>query len=281
MSETSNQSSHVLITGASSGLGAAVTRELSGAGYTLSIAARSTDQLEKLAQHLNKPPGIMSPITMDVSLWESVEAGVHLAFDQHGPFTGIVHCAGIYGPFGPISKINAEEWASAVNTNLLGTFHLAKAVTGLFQEQTSTFIALSGGGATKPMPHITSYAASKAGLVRLIESMALESDFANVSCIALAPGLLKTQMLDLVLDQEPEIVGVAFYESMRRSADKGEDATDCATEFISQFIAHPELRLSGRLISVLWDPWRNWLEGDYSELDNPENFTLRRIVHGK
>jgi NAD(P)-dependent dehydrogenase (short-subunit alcohol dehydrogenase family) len=276
---TSNQAQHVLITGASSGLGAAAARELSNAGYTLTVAARSTSQIEQLAQELNQSTQKVFPVTMDVSSWESVESGVGQAFEHGGPFSGVVHCAGIYGPFGPISTVTAEDWGNAIQINLVGTFNVAKAITGRFRDQESTFISLSGGGATKPMPYITSYAASKAGLVRLIESIALESEFANISCIALAPGLLKTQMLDQVLSQDPEIVGTQFHESMQTSASKGEDATERAVEFIAKFIDQPSLRLSGRLLSVLWDPWEDWLKGDYKALDQPDNFTLRRIVH--
>ena len=276
---TSNQAQHVLITGASSGLGAAAARELSNAGYTLTVAARSTSQIEQLAQELNQSTQKVFPVTMDVSSWESVESGVGQAFEHGGPFSGVVHCAGIYGPFGPISTVTAEDWGNAIQINLVGTFNVAKAITGRFRDQESTFISLSGGGATKPMPYITSYAASKAGLVRLIESIALESEFANISCIALAPGLLKTQMLDQVLSQDPEIVGTKFHESMQTSASKGEDATERAVEFIAKFINQPSLRLSGRLLSALWDPWEDWLKGDYKALDHPDNFTLRRIVH--
>jgi len=276
---TSNRSQHVLITGASSGLGAAVARELSNVGYTLTVAARTTSQLEQLAKELNRLTKKVCPITMDVSSWESVETGVSQAFDKRGPFSGVVHCAGVYGPFGPISTVAAADWADAIQINLVGTFNVAKAITGRFRNQESTFIALSGGGATKPMPYITSYAASKAGLVRLIESIALDSEFAKISCIALAPGLLKTQMLDQILAQVPEVVGAEFYESMKISASKGEDATERAVEFIAKFINQPELRLSGKLISVLWDPWENWLQGDFKTLDQPDNLTLRRIVY--
>jgi NAD(P)-dependent dehydrogenase (short-subunit alcohol dehydrogenase family) len=276
---TSNQPQHILITGASSGLGAAVARELSDAGYTLTVAARATDQLEQLAQELNRSTQKVFPVTMDVSSWESVETGVGQAFEKRGPFSGVVHCAGVYGPFGPISTVRAEDWANAIQINLVGTFNLAKAITGRFRDQESTFIALSGGGATKPMPYITSYAASKAGLVRLIESIALDSEFANISCIALAPGLLKTQMLDQILDQDPEMVGTEFHDAMKASASKGEDATEQAVKFIAKFINQPELRLSGKLVSVLWDPWEDWLKGDYKTLDQPDNLTLRRIVH--
>ncbi len=276
---TSKDSQHVLITGASSGLGAAVARELAKSGYTLTLAARSTNQLEQLAKELNQPGLKVLPITMNVASWDSVESGVSEAHEKQGPFAGVVHCAGVYGPFGPISTVSAEEWASAIQINLVGTFNLAKAITGRFRDQESTFIALSGGGATKPMPYITSYAASKAGLVRLIESLALEHEYAKISCIALAPGIMKTQMLDQILDQDPETVGTEFHDSMQAYALKSEDATDRAVEFITKFIDQPELRLSGRLVSVLWDPWEAWLEGNLKTLDHPDNLTLRRIVH--
>lgn len=271
---------HVLITGASSGLGAAVARKLSKLGYVLTVAARTTSQLEQLAEELNQSTQArVFPITMDVSSWEDVDLGTSDAFGRHGPFSGVVHCAGVLGPFGPISRVSSTEWENAIRTNLVGTFNLTKSISGKFREQESTFITLSGGGATKPMPYMTSYAASKSGLVRFIESVALDQEFGAVSCIVLAPGPMKTRMLDQILNQDIATIGTHLHELAQSSASKSTGNMDRAVDFIARFVEQPELRLSGRLVSAVWDPWDEWLKGDFSALEHPDNFTLRRVVH--
>ena len=82
-------------------------------------------------------------------------------------------------------------------------------------------ILLSGGGATKPMPFLSAYAASKAALVRFGETLADEVRDAGIDVNAVAPGALNTRLLDEVLEAGPAAVGQAFYEqSLKQKADR-------------------------------------------------------------
>jgi len=245
----------------------------------MTIVARSTRALEVLADELNKSSNRVLPITMDISKWKSVESGVRAACVKKGPLAGVVHCAGVIGPFGPISEVSVTEWKNAVDINLIGSFHLAKAVSGKFRKENSTFIAVSGGGATKPLPYVTSYASSKTGLIRLIESIALEQEFSTVSCVALAPGLMRTQMRQQILDQVPARVGSEFHESMQAGTLQGNGSLERSVELIARLIQHPEMRLSGKFISSVWDTWEKWIDGDFGNLEASANFTLRRMTH--
>ena len=80
------------------------------------------------------------------------------------------------------------------------------------QNRHGKIIILSGGGATKPMPYLSAYAASKAGVVRFAETLAEEVKDFNIDVNTVAPGALNTRLLDEVLAAGPEKVGKAFYE---------------------------------------------------------------------
>lgn len=76
-----------------------------------------------------------------------------------------------------------------------------------------------------------------------------------------------------ILEQEPRAVGTDPYEIIVEYLRNKEDSFSRATTFISKSIDQPQLLLGGRLISAVWDPWEDWLNGDLSAPENPENFT--------
>jgi 3-oxoacyl-[acyl-carrier protein] reductase len=145
------------------------------------------------------------------------------------------------------------------------------------QTKTGRIVFLSGGGATSPMPNISAYAASKAGIVRLVESLALEVEDEGITINAVAPGLMATDMLDELLAQDRETVGADFYDRMVAAKKSGGDSMSDALDLIT-FLAGTTLPgLTGRLISAKWDPWRTWTQ-ETEELRDRNLYTLRRTV---
>ena len=116
----------------------------------------------------------------------------------------LVNNAGVYGPMGPIEENDWEAWVRAIQINLFGTVLMSRAVIPIFRGQNyGKIINLSGGGATAPLPRMSSYAASKAAVVRLTETLAEELRDAHVDVNAIAPGALNTRLLDEVLAAGP------------------------------------------------------------------------------
>jgi 3-oxoacyl-[acyl-carrier protein] reductase len=138
-------------------------------------------------------------------------------------------------------------------------------------------INLSGGGATNPLPRISAYAASKAAVVRMNETLAEELKDAHVDVNAIAPGALNTRLLDEVLDAGPEKVGKEFYERSLKQRDKGGAPLEKGGE-LAVFLASKESDgITGRLISAIWDRWEEfpkWRE----QMAKNDVYTLRRIV---
>jgi NAD(P)-dependent dehydrogenase (short-subunit alcohol dehydrogenase family) len=136
---------------------------------------------------------------------------------------------------------------------------------------------LSGGGATSPMPMISAYAASKAGIVRFIETIAGELRDYHIDVNAIAPGALNTRMLDEILVAGPEKVGQAYYDRCLKQRDSGGAPMENAAQ-LAVFLGAPlSDGITGKLISAVWDPWED-LPQHLNELNATDIYTLRRIV---
>src|SRR5262249_48118806 len=136
--------------------------------------------------------------------------------------TILVNNAGIYGPMGRLEDVAWNDWISAVKVNLFGTVLMCRSVIPLLRAQGyGKIINLSGGGATTALPRISAYAASKAAVVRLTETLAEELLEAHVDVNAIAPGALNTRLLQQVLTAGPDRVGEEFYERAMRQHVQG------------------------------------------------------------
>jgi 3-oxoacyl-[acyl-carrier protein] reductase len=151
-------------------------------------------------------------------------------------------------------------------------------VLPIFKAQRSgKIIQLSGGGATNPMPRISSYAVSKAGIVRFVETLAEEVREFGIDVNAIAPGALNTRLLDEVLDSGPEKVGRVFYERALKQKESGGSPLDVGVR-LAVFLASDVSRgITGKLISAVWDRWEDW-PFHLDELNKSDIYTLRRIV---
>src|SRR4030095_12737812 len=111
--------------------------------------------------------------------------------------------------------------------NLFGVLLPCRAVVPHFKQAgRGKIIVLSGGGATNPLPNISSYAASKAAVVRLMETLAEELKPHHVDVNAIAPGALATRFVDDVLAAGPDKVGATFFEKNRQWKEKGATSPD-------------------------------------------------------
>ena len=215
----------------------------------------------------------------DVSSVEDVEA-LFAAADEgfDGPLHGLVNNAGIYGPKGPTDEVDFEEWKRCVDINLYGTLLPCRAAMGRFRRSGyGKIVNLSGGGATNPMPNISAYAASKAAVVRLTETLALELAAYRVDVNAVAPGALNTRLLDEVLAAGPEKVGEKFYQQSRKQAEAGGVPLELGAELCAYLASAESDGVTGKLISAKWDPWKR-LHEYRDELNGSDIYALRRIV---
>jgi 3-oxoacyl-[acyl-carrier protein] reductase len=127
------------------------------------------------------------------------------------------------------------------------------------------------------MPRLSAYAASKAAVVRLAETLADEVREAGIDVNAIAPGAMNTRLLDDILEAGPHRVGEVFYAKAMTQRSEGGTALAVGAALCVFLASHASDGITGRLISAVWDPWST-LSQRLSELDGSDIYTLRRIV---
>lgn len=267
-----------LVTGGGRGIGAAIARAFAAEGARVFLVSRTRSELERVASRLATAPSAVGYHAADVSDPRAVAAAVEECASSLGPIDVLVNAAGIYGPIGLTWDVDAEEWARAVDVNLMGTLHPCRAVIpGMLERGGGRIINFSGGGATAPLPRFSAYAATKAAVVRLTETLAEELAPHGVMVNAVAPGAIDTTLQDEVI-AAGERAG-ELHERMRRLRENGEGATPMEVPVaLAVFLASDAAAgLSGKLVSAPHDGWRDWDADRIAELMARPWLTLRRI----
>jgi 3-oxoacyl-[acyl-carrier protein] reductase len=270
----------VIVTGAGHGLGVAVARASLEAGARVFLCARDGHSLESVRDQLARigPATHVEVLQADVAEPDDVRRLVAGAIEAFGRVDILVNNAGIQGPIGRVEEVDWSEWVEAVRVNLLGSVLCCREVLPhLRANGYGKIIQLSGGGATSPRPFFSAYAASKAAVVRFVETLAEETRDANIDVNAVAPGVLKTRMLDQILSAGAERVGASAYEQTVESSASGGMPLELAARLIVFLGSSASDGITGRLISAPWDPWET-LASRRNELDATDIYTLRRIV---
>jgi 3-oxoacyl-[acyl-carrier protein] reductase len=170
------------------------------------------------------------------------------------------------------------EWLDGIRINLYGTVLPCRYALPFFRRAGyGKIVNLSGGGATAPLPRISSYATSKAAVVRFTETLAMETAEAHIDVNAIAPGALNTRLLDEVLEAGPERVGQAFYERALKQKDQGGAPLGKGASLTAFLLSGESDGITGRLISAVWDGWAD-LPQRWPEIARTDVYTLRRIV---
>jgi len=268
-----------IITGANQGLGEAIARAFAREGAGLVLAARDAALLQTVAEDLPRAAGQkVEWLRADVGEVSDIEAIRDRAIEAFGRVDILVNNAGVYGPIGRFEEVDWVEWCEAIKVNLLGTAAMSRAIVPIMKRQSyGKIINLSGGGATAALPRFTAYAASKAAVVRLTETIAEELASSHIDVNAIAPGALNTRLLDQVLEAGAERTGEDFYQRSLKQREEGGASLELAAE-LALFLASAESDgITKRLISAVWDDWRQF--PSYRErIQQGDVFTLRRIV---
>ncbi len=277
---TSFSGKTVLVTGASRGLGKHVAEAFWRNGADLFLVARSADALSAFCtQHGAGGAGQRAAyLAADLAAPETPEQ----IFDALHRFTGridvVVNNAAIVGPIGPIDENDWVLWQKAIQVNLLAPAALCRlAISQMRSQGGGAIVNLSGGGATAPRPFFSAYATAKAGLVRLTETIAFEAGRHGVRANAIAPGAMNTDMLEAVLGAGAALAGESEYRKAVEQQEHGGTLPTTAAELAVFLASSAAAEINGRLISAVWDPWKD-LASHSAELSKSDIYTLRRIV---
>lgn len=272
---------NALITGGSQGLGKAIAEQFLAEGANVVLCARNQNELEVTRKELAEkfPMAKVAAKRCDVSNEHQVQELANFTFHQLGPkIDALILNAGVYGPMGPTETVDLNEWRRAIDINLFGVLLPCRALIPHFKKANrGKIVVLSGGGATNPLPNISSYAASKAAVVRLMETLAEELRPHHVDVNAIAPGALATRLVDEVLAAGPDKVGAAFFEKNKQWKEKGATPLELGAKLAVYLTSAESDGITGKLISAQWDPWRD-LQKHREDLAKSDIYCLRRIV---
>lgn len=270
-----------IITGASRGLGLAIARAYVKADAGVLLCGRDPETLERARKEVTQLATSGQTVVAqaaDVSRRADMEGLMETALRVFPRIHILVNNAGVYGPMGPVEEVDWDAWVQAIEINLLGSVLMCRAVLPHFRaHRYGKIVQLSGGGATKALPRISAYAASKAAVVRFAETLAEEVREDHIDVNAIAPGALNTRLLDEVLAAGPKKVGQGFYERALQQKAKGGTPLEKGANLAVFLGSAASDGITGKLISAVWDPWES-LPGHLEELRATDVYTLRRIV---
>ncbi len=263
-----------IVTGGSLGIGLAISKAFAAEGADLVVVSNDKTQFA----NLKEIKGVrIETFQADVSKPEQVKAMVEFALGKFGTVDILVNCAGIYGPIGMITDNDAVHWMTTININLCGTFLCMRAVLPvMMKNKKGKIINMSGGGGASPLPRFSAYGTSKAGVIRLTESIAEEVKDFNIDINAIAPGPVNTRLLDQAL-AAGDAVDADFKAKILKQKEDGGVPPEKVAE-LAVYLASPEADgLSGRLVSLLWDNWKD-SKTHLEEIKKSDVYTMRRIV---
>ncbi len=224
--KTSLDGKVAIITGASSGIGRAIAVLFAAQGARLIVAARRRELLDGLVDEIEVAGGAACALVGDVADESYAQALVAEAKSRYGGLDIAVNNAGMLGPMGPTPEVARCAWDETIAVNLTGGFLASKyQIPAMIDRGAGSMIFVSSFvGYTAGMPEVAAYAASKAGLIGLMKSLAVEYGPKGIRANALLPGGTQTAMADEMINTEEMKAFVRNMHALKRTAEPDEQA---------------------------------------------------------
>lgn len=198
-----------LVTGGGTGLGAAITRALHGAGASVIITGRRAEPLEALANDLER----VTARVCDVADPSSVDALAASLTEEEVSI--LVNNAGVAGPVAPLTEIDVDAWDEVFDINVRGVFLVCKAfLPGMVARGSGDVINLASVSGKRPLVRRTPYCASKMAVIGLTSTLAFEVGPAGVNVNSLSPGPVDGPRMDRNFRLEAERSGRTYDEAV-------------------------------------------------------------------
>jgi 3-oxoacyl-[acyl-carrier protein] reductase len=269
-----------IVTGAGRGLGRLITLELAAAGVDVLMIGRGGEALRRTADETARAGAAHAfPMPCDIGAPGAVAAILAAAADAGGADI-LVNNAAIQGPIGPAWEIDDDAFARTMRLNFLMPVALTRAVLpAMLTRGAGWIVNISGGGATSPRPMLSAYSAAKVALVRFGETLAAELAGRGVRVNSVAPGAFASGMTHAILAAGAH-AGQQEADAAERLATSGDEGNAVqAAKLVAYLVAGAGSEVTGKLLSAVWDPWRE-LHCHWDAIRDSDVYTLRRILPG-
>ncbi|REC53954.1 3-ketoacyl-ACP reductase [Chryseobacterium piscium] len=185
---------NAIITGGGRGLGKAIALILANEGVNIGITGRNEENLKMTVDEIQRLGVNTAYAVFSIDNEIHVKAGIESIVEQLGGVDILINNAGI-GDFGSIEEMSSETWEQVIKTNLFGVYYAAKAVYPYLKEKgEGDIVNVASTAGLKGGPNMSAYAASKAAVVSLSQSMMAEWRKQNIRVITLTPSTIASDM---------------------------------------------------------------------------------------
>ena len=193
-----------IITGASGGIGKSVAQKVLEEGSKVVLVSRNKNKLKKTVDELGKNDNLIH-MAADVSHESEVLSVIEQTLTAFDKIDNLINCAAIINDPTPFHLMTEDQWTNLMNVNLKGTFQPVKAVIPLMIEQRSgNIINISSLLGIRAIPKVpfSVYGVTKAGIIMLTKSIAVEYGQYNIRCNCIAPSTIRSPMMEPYLQDE-------------------------------------------------------------------------------
>jgi NADP-dependent 3-hydroxy acid dehydrogenase YdfG len=209
----------VVITGASSGLGEATARHLSGLGATGVLGARRVDRLHSISDELTGRGGKALALATDVTVCDQVKRLADAAVEQYGRIDVMINNAGLM-PQSLLERLKIDEWDRMIDVNIKGVLYgIAAALPHMKRQRAGHIINVSSVAGHKVRPGGTVYSATKHAVRVLSEGLRQEVKPYNIRTTVVSPGAVDTELPDTITDPDVSLAMRKFYDDFAIPAD--------------------------------------------------------------
>lgn len=195
---------HILVTGASSGIGLVTANLLAARGARVSLIARRAELLDKVVSEIGPNA---AGFAADVGKKDELEAALDAAAGYFGPIEGLFANAGLTGGFTPAVAFDPDVFEETIRVNLISVFWaIQKVLPAMIEAKKGTILVTGSMSSKRGMAMNPAYVSSKHGVLGLVRAIAVEMAPHNVRCNCIIPGFIKTEALDRIPDEQKGMI---------------------------------------------------------------------------